>query len=120
MSMKSFSIFFDPAELVCKCGTCEYSERSYHHDQSFLNLLDAVRAIYGSPVRVTSGMRCSNHNRNVGGVTGSRHVLGRAADLVADDMERLSSAIDRVAGQVCKRLPIYKERHDNYIHVHIV
>jgi zinc D-Ala-D-Ala carboxypeptidase len=35
------------------------------------------------PVRVTSGFRCTAHNRAVGGKPGSIHLLGKAADVVA-------------------------------------
>lgn len=43
-------------------------------------LEDEFRNYYNSPVVITSGCRCSKHNAEVGGVQGSRHVLGKAAD----------------------------------------
>jgi len=44
--------------------------------------LERVRALYGAPLRVTSGYRTSEHNARVGGVRNSEHLRGRAADLV--------------------------------------
>lgn len=38
----------------------------------------------GSPVIITSGYRCEEHNRAVGSVRNSQHLLGNAADIVVD------------------------------------
>ena len=39
-----------------------------------------VREHFGAPVFVSSGVRCEQHNANVGGVEGSRHKSGKAMD----------------------------------------
>lgn len=44
-------------------------------------LLDPVRAAWGKPIRVNSGFRSPVLNAMVGGVLGSQHVLGEAADI---------------------------------------
>jgi uncharacterized protein YcbK (DUF882 family) len=41
---------------------------------------DKVRGHFGSACIVSSGVRCVQHNKNVGGVTNSRHLTGRAMD----------------------------------------
>ena len=41
------------------------------------NLLDPLRRLYGKPIAVTSGYRCEEVNRLVGGVPDSQHVKGR-------------------------------------------
>lgn len=46
------------------------------------NILDPLREAYGKPITVTSGYRCSRLNRSVGGVKGSHHLRGMAADIV--------------------------------------
>lgn len=45
------------------------------------NLLDPIREMWGSGVLVTSGYRCEELNRAVGGVSNSAHLTGYAADL---------------------------------------
>lgn len=46
-------------------------------------LLERIRERLGVPVMVTSGYRCPQLNRVVGGVTSSDHTQGHAADIVA-------------------------------------
>ena len=46
------------------------------------NVLDPLRVAWGSPIKVTSGFRCSALNKAVGGVSQSVHQIGYAADLV--------------------------------------
>lgn len=51
------------------------------HLKSLAQVLDIVRAGWGAPIRVTSGYRCPDLNKAVGGSTTSAHLLGWAADL---------------------------------------
>lgn len=46
------------------------------------NVLDPLREAYGKPVTVTSGYRCEELNRAVGGSKTSEHLGGCAADIV--------------------------------------
>ena len=45
------------------------------------NVLDPLRDEYGKPIYVNSGYRCEKHNKAVGGVPRSQHMLGQAADI---------------------------------------
>lgn len=45
------------------------------------SILDPLREAYGRPIIVTSGYRCPELNKAVGGATGSQHMLGQAADI---------------------------------------
>lgn len=54
-----------------------------HLDELVEKVLDPLRAAYGMPITVTSGYRCPELNRAVGGVANSAHLYGWAADLVA-------------------------------------
>lgn len=53
--------------------------------ENLLNLalfLDEMREAWGSGIRVSSGFRCPQLNAAVGGVQGSAHQYGNAADIV--------------------------------------
>lgn len=44
-------------------------------------VLDPLRRAWGGPITVTSGYRCPELNKAVGGAAGSLHMQGRAADI---------------------------------------
>ena len=44
-------------------------------------ILDPLRRLYGQPIKINSGFRCSQLNKLVGGVPNSWHQLGNAADI---------------------------------------
>lgn len=50
-----------------------------------LTRLEEIRQKYGKPIYITSGYRCEELNRKVGGVRGSKHQKGLAADLRMTD-----------------------------------
>lgn len=52
-------------------------------DVDFLNMLAEAREIANTPFKITSGYRTESHNEKVGGVIGSSHTLGHAADIYA-------------------------------------
>lgn len=51
-------------------------------DSKLVEYLQKIRDYFGAEVEITSGYRCPSYNRSVGGVTGSRHSKGQAADIV--------------------------------------
>ncbi|MBQ6653149.1 MAG: peptidase M15 [Prevotella sp.] len=53
--------------------------------QLCLHVLEPLRRRFGV-IRVTSGYRCPRLNEAVGGVRGSQHLLGEAADIHISDM----------------------------------
>ena len=71
---------FKKSEFACKCG-CGFD----NIDLKLVNILEQIRSHFGDrPVHITSGCRCANHNKAVGGVEGSRHVLGKASDIYVE------------------------------------
>lgn len=56
-------------------------------------ILDPVRKVYGKPIKVSSGFRCSLLNSAVGGVDNSQHLQGLAADLQVNDLKALKHAV---------------------------
>lgn len=72
--------YFKKSEFKCKCGRyCNGYPAEI--DLGMVSIADAVRARLGRPVPVNSGLRCKQHNANVGGVANSSHTGGTAADL---------------------------------------
>jgi uncharacterized protein YcbK (DUF882 family) len=51
----------------------------------FLDKLDRARALANIPFIITSGYRTKAHNKLVGGVDGSAHTTGHAADISCRD-----------------------------------
>ena len=50
-------------------------------DETLVKYLQQIRNHFGKAVNISSGYRCTTHNKNVGGATGSRHARGQAADI---------------------------------------
>lgn len=75
--------YFKEKEFACKCG-CGYSDIS----QELLSRLNLAREEAGVPFIITSGCRCKEHNKAVGGVADSAHTKGLAVDIYAPDATR--------------------------------
>jgi hypothetical protein len=69
---------FGRAEFACKCGKC--GGFPVEPQEKLIRAADKTRDHFGKPMRVTSGVRCATHNANVGGVSNSRHLSGKAMD----------------------------------------
>ena len=54
-----------------------------------LEVLQPLREHLGKPVVVSSGYRCKDLNKKVGGVENSQHLKGEAADIKVRDREEL-------------------------------
>ncbi|QVL35757.1 YcbK family protein [Aminirod propionatiphilus] len=66
---------FRLAEFACPC--C----KTVKIQPELLQKLQQLRDGWGEPVIITSGYRCFDHNAEVGGIEGSDHTRGRAADI---------------------------------------
>ena len=52
-------------------------------------VLEPLRSAMNEPIRISSGYRCEQLNRAVGGVSNSQHLKGQAADICIDgDMKK--------------------------------
>ena len=72
--------YFKKQEFSCKCGKyCDGYPSEI--DMDMVKIADKIRAKIGKPISINSGLRCKTHNANVGGVSNSQHLLGKAADL---------------------------------------
>ena len=75
--------YFTRAEFRCPCGKC--GGFPVEPDEKMVRTVDAIRAKLGKPIGIVdsggSGVRCTEHNKAVGGVATSYHLKGMAADL---------------------------------------
>lgn len=77
-------------------------------------VLDPIREYMDKPIYVNSGYRCPLLNKAVGGVAGSQHVLGQAADITTRSREN-NLIMERYIEEniVFDQMIIYK----NFIHI---
>lgn len=68
---------FSLREFECRC--C----RRVQLATRLVLLLEDLRTHWGRPVVITSGYRCEEHNKIVGGSPGSLHRHGQAVDIAA-------------------------------------
>lgn len=80
-------------------------------------ILTPARYKYGKPIIVTSGYRCEELNKKVGGVKNSQHQFGLAADLVCADMRTLFNLLR--TNQYVDQLLYESNGKSTWIHVSI-
>ena len=69
---------FKSTEFDCHgSGCCSTTQI----DEKLVQYLQQIRTHFGKSVNVSSGYRCTTHNKNIGGATGSKHSTGQAADI---------------------------------------
>lgn len=73
--------YFELPEFKCKCGGKYCTGYPAALNKDLLTNLDKLRKILGSSLTITSGLRCEQWNKQQKGATGSRHKLGKAADV---------------------------------------
>ncbi|KUK13735.1 MAG: DUF882 domain-containing protein [Synergistetes bacterium] len=82
MNRIKISLNFYLNEFECPC--CQRVKI----DEILLWKLEALRIIWGMPLRVTSGYRCEKHNKEVGGAENSLHLRGRAVDIAVKEEDQ--------------------------------
>lgn len=76
--------YFTREEFSCKCGGKYCNGYPAEPQELLVRLADRVRKHFGKPAYVISGLRCTTHNANCGGVEGSQHTYGEAVDLLVE------------------------------------
>jgi len=82
MKIIKLSDNFSIAEWVCKCG-CNFLEIN----DDLVNAMQNLRDYVARQVIIHCVCRCKDHNHDIGGVKGSKHTLGLAADFHVRGMD---------------------------------
>lgn len=72
--------YFTRDEFKCHCGGKYCKGFAAEPQEKLVRVADKIRKNLGGAATVTSGVRCTRHNVNVGGVSNSRHLSGKAMD----------------------------------------
>ena len=74
---------FSKSEFECKSG--EEMPLDVLENVKLLAIqLQKIRDYVGKPIRINSAYRSEAHNKAIGGVKTSQHILGKAADITID------------------------------------
>jgi uncharacterized protein YcbK (DUF882 family) len=79
--MSKISAHFDRQEFACQCGKCPQS-KDPTVDVKLIGMLEELRSRFDAPITVTSGVRCKSHNEAIGGRAFSKHLEGKASDVI--------------------------------------
>ena len=111
--MGDISKNFNRSEFACKCG-CGFETV----DTWILDACQLIRHQFGSAI-ITSGCRCPEHNKKVGGKPNSKHVQGCAADIRAAGGNPLEWRIT-VESRYPERFIDFKEYPaENFLHMEV-
>lgn len=104
---------FKSNEFDCKGNGC-CSETLV--DDKLIILLQDIRNHFGKPIIINSGYRCNNHNKKVGGASGSYHAKGMAADIVVKDVK--PAEVAKYAETIgVKGIGLYEDNDGNFVHI---
>ena len=73
--------YFTREEFRCQCGGKYCNGFPAEPAGETVRMADEIRRRAGVPLNVNSGLRCKQHNAEVGGVSNSLHTTGQAVDL---------------------------------------
>ena len=98
------SEFFDREEFRCQCKGKYCNGFPVEPEEELVRVCNEIRRRLGVPVQIVdaggSGVRCEQHNANVGGVANSNHKYGKAADLHSSKSpEEMAQAAEPVMGK---------------------
>jgi hypothetical protein len=100
---------FYPHEFLCGCGVCQDQKL----DLKLVEKLQVLRDKLKKPIVISSGYRCVNWNKAVGGAPASPHLKGWAADIQVKNMSGME--LYHEAKDIFTSMGIGK----NYLHVDI-
>ena len=108
--------YFKRSEFACHCDGKYCKGYPAEPKEKLIRVADKVRGNLGGAATVSSGVRCPTHNANVGGVSNSRHLSGKAMDFCI-----AGKTADQVLAEVKKHSEIrYAYKIDSqFVHMDI-
>ena len=98
--------FFTREEFRCQCGGKYCNGFPAEPVEETVRMADEIRRRAGVPLKVNSGVRCKQHNADVGGVWNSLHLSGQAVDLAPIGGNVSVAQLQEIAAQVqAERMP---------------
>jgi len=115
--------YFSIDEFLCKKCLSEgrrdfalmYATQYRRNLESLALKLNTIRHRLGFPLIISSGIRCRQHNKEVGGAENSAHVSGLAADIVAAQAHTRYLIVKEALKQGICRIGVYT----NHVHLDI-
>ena len=105
------SKYFRKEEFKCPCGKCSgYPKNGIY--KSLVDNMNLLRQIYGQSITITSGYRCADYNKRVGGVADSVHMLGGACDWNFSNKVFTQAQKNEIIAFI-KKLPNYSYSYSN-------
>ena len=98
-------------EFRCKCRSMKCTITITY--ATTIRSFEYTREDFKKPIVVNSAFRCKSHNKKVGGIETSRHLLGKAMDLRPRDIEDLDS-LEKIARKYFQVVI----RYETFIHCH--
>lgn len=92
--------YFTREELRCQCGGKYCNGFPAEPAEETVRVADEIRRRAGVPLNVNSGVRCKQHNADVGGVWNSLHLTGQAIDLAPIGGNISTTRLQEIAEQV--------------------
>lgn len=83
------------------------------------NVLDPLRELYGKPIIVNSGYRCTKLNKAIGGAKNSQHLVGQASDIrtVQNTKESNKELFELIKNSKLPFDQLINEYDYNWVHV---
>lgn len=115
--MKHFTFNeFEKSNTAIRMGICNTIPITLKSNIEALvnNVLDPIRDYIKMPVYVNSGYRCPLLNKAVGGVQGSQHVQGKAADITTHIRKANLEIVDYATNNLTfDQIIVYKD----FVHI---
>lgn len=104
---------FKLTEFKCKCGGKYCTGYPAVLDKTLIDNLEKLRAVYGQPIKIMSGMRCEKWNSmQAGSASKSRHLTGKAVDIYISGISTNQKGRQEIMKQ-WKKLPYQRYTYAN-------